>query len=73
MRFLNCVCENEGCMRVSETRKLTLNVNVKVWDNVEDFVKCEHGGLSCTSNKIELSHLQCKPAKKESILGLVET
>ncbi len=49
-RFSNCVCENGGgCMSVSESRKLSLNVNVKVWDNVEDFMKCkEHGGLLCT-------------------------
>lgn len=45
-RFSNCVCENGGCMSVSESRKLSLNV--KVWDNVEDFMKREHGGLLCT-------------------------
>jgi hypothetical protein len=33
-------------MSVSESRKLSLNV--KVWDNVEDLMKCEHGGLLCT-------------------------
>ncbi len=48
VRFSNCVCENEGCMSVSESRKLSLNVNVKVWENVKDFMKCEHGGLLCT-------------------------
>jgi hypothetical protein len=48
VRFSNCVCENGGCVNVNESRKLSLNVNVKVWDNVEDFVKCEHGGFLCT-------------------------
>jgi hypothetical protein len=61
--FKNCLCENGRCMSVSESRKLSLNV--KVWDNVEDLMKCEHGGLLCTWNKIELSHLQCKPTKSQ--------
>jgi hypothetical protein len=60
------------CMSVSESRKLSLNVNVKVWDNVEDFMKCEHGGLLCTWNKIEFV-LFVMQTYKESILGLVET
>jgi len=48
VRSSNCVCENGGCMSLSKSRKLSLNVNVKVWDNVKDFMKCEHGGLLCT-------------------------